>query len=273
MTLYGRTKETYESITGVPGSYERCLQGIGLLRERGLPLMLKTMAMTLNRREIWEMKRFAEEDLGLQFKFDAMIKPRIDRGKGPLAFRLSPEEIVELEFQNPKCVEGWRELATRPTGSAPSNWQGCELYHCGNGITGFAIDPYGDLKMCVISMGETWDLRRGSFQEGWENWLSGVRHKKIAGPSKCVTCGITALCGMCPASGDLENGDPELPVAFYCQVAHLRAYGLGLTVPPHGDCEYCLAPPLKLSHLSGIGRASCTMGEGCEFNKEVSDSG
>ena len=31
---------------------------------------------------------------------------------------------------------------------------------------------------------------------------------------------------MCPANGELENGDPEAPVDFLCRVAHLRAYAL-----------------------------------------------
>jgi hypothetical protein len=44
---------------------------------------------------------------------------------------------------------------------------------------------------------------------------------------------------MCPANGELENGDPESPVDFLCRVAHLRAHAFGLAVPPHGDCEYC----------------------------------
>lgn len=29
ITLYGRTKETYEALTGIPGSYQRCLRGVG----------------------------------------------------------------------------------------------------------------------------------------------------------------------------------------------------------------------------------------------------
>ena len=37
ITLYGRTRETYERITGVPGSYDRCMRGIRLLLDRGLP--------------------------------------------------------------------------------------------------------------------------------------------------------------------------------------------------------------------------------------------
>src|SRR5207245_3508797 len=52
ITLYGRTKETYEALTQIPGSYERCLRGIKLLRERGLPLKLKTVATSINKHEV-----------------------------------------------------------------------------------------------------------------------------------------------------------------------------------------------------------------------------
>jgi hypothetical protein len=44
---------------------------------------------------------------------------------------------------------------------------------------------------------------------------------------------------MCPANGELENGDPESPVGFLCEVAHLRAIALGFEVPNHGECEFC----------------------------------
>ena len=64
ITLYGRSEETYEKLTGIPGSHGRCLRGIRLLKERGLPLKLKTVAVSLNKHEVWEMKRFAH-DLGL----------------------------------------------------------------------------------------------------------------------------------------------------------------------------------------------------------------
>jgi MoaA/NifB/PqqE/SkfB family radical SAM enzyme len=61
ITLYGRTKETYEALTQIPGSYEKCLRGIKLLQERGLPLKLKTVATSVNKHEIFAMKQFAEE--------------------------------------------------------------------------------------------------------------------------------------------------------------------------------------------------------------------
>src|SRR2546422_10996846 len=108
ITLYGRTRETYEQLTGIPGSYDRCMRGIRLLMERRLPLALKTVGVTINKHEIGAMKRFAEEELGVAFKFDSMINPRIDCSQSPLAVRLRPEEVVELDLQDPERAGEWR---------------------------------------------------------------------------------------------------------------------------------------------------------------------
>jgi radical SAM protein with 4Fe4S-binding SPASM domain len=239
MTIYGCTRETYERITRAPGSYRRCMQAIQLLKERGLPLKLKTMALTINKHEIWEMKRFIEEDLGLEFKFDPMINPRIDHSQSPLAFRMTPEEIVELDLQDPKRMAEWRKFGEKFNGPVHSPEHRDELYHCGAGVHSFTIDPYGMLGVCVLSRGDAFDLRTGRFREGWESFLFNLRQKKITKYTKCVDCEIKAMCGMCPANGELENQDPEAPIDFFCQVAHLRAKALGFSIKLHGECEYC----------------------------------
>jgi radical SAM protein with 4Fe4S-binding SPASM domain len=239
ITLYGYTAETYERLTGIPGSYQRCLRGIRLLRERGLPLKLKTVAVTTNKHEVWDMKRLAEEELGLEFKFDAMINPRIDCSQSPLAVRLRPQEIVELDLQDPKRVAEWKRFAAQFNGPVHSAGHREEMYHCGGGINSFAIDPQGKMSICVLSHVDTYDLRAGNFREAWESFLLKVRQKKSTRLTKCTDCAIKALCGMCPANGELESNDPESPVDFLCQVAHLRAEALDLSIQPHGECEYC----------------------------------
>jgi radical SAM protein with 4Fe4S-binding SPASM domain len=229
-------KETYERLTGIPGSYEKCMRGIELLRERGLPLKLKTVAVTLNKHEIAGMRRFAEEELGVGFKFDAMMNPRIDCSQSPLAVRLQPEEIVELDLLDPARVAEWKRITVQ---FAPPPEPSAELYGCGGGIDSFAIDPEGKMSICVLSHVDTYDLRQGSFRDGWEGFLKRVRHRKVTRLTKCSTCGLKAMCGMCPANGQLENSDPESPVDFLCQTAHLRAHAFELPIRPHGDCEYC----------------------------------
>jgi radical SAM protein with 4Fe4S-binding SPASM domain len=97
------------------------------------------------------------------------------------------------------------------------------------------------MSICVISQHTAYNVREGGFRKGWDMALHATRSKQRTRPSKCGTCQIQSLCGMCPANGELENNDAESPVDFLCQVAHLRTMALGSEVPAHGDCECCKA--------------------------------
>jgi radical SAM protein with 4Fe4S-binding SPASM domain len=238
VTLYGRTKATYESLTGIPGSFEKCLRGIHLILQRNLPLKLKTVALTINKHEIAAMKKFAH-DLGIEFKFDPMINPRIDCSSSPLAVRLTPADIVSLDLDDAERVSEWRRLAIDCAPVLPEEAEARMLYECGGGVNSFAIDPYGDLSICVLSHFDRYNVREGTVREGWEQFLRKVRTRKISRVTKCTRCALKSLCGSCAANAELETGDPEAPVDFLCRTAHLRAEVFGVPVPEHGDCEYC----------------------------------
>jgi len=240
ITLYGRTKETYEALTQIPGSYEKCLRGIRLLRERGLPLKLKTVATSINKHEISAMRQFAEEELGVDFKFDAQINPRIDCSQSPLAVRLTPEEVVALDVHAPERAAEYRRLAERDLESPPNLAQSETMYVCGGGMNSFAVNAYGEIGICVISQQETFSVREASVRQVWEESLLRLRMRKRTRVTKCIECRIQSLCGMCPANGEMENGDRESPVEFLCNVAHLRAAAIGVAVPEHGDCTFCV---------------------------------
>jgi radical SAM protein with 4Fe4S-binding SPASM domain len=239
ITLYGRTRETYEALTAVPGSYDRCLRGIRLLKERGLPLKLKTVATTINKHEVGSMQEFAERELGVDFKFDGQINPRIDCSQSPLAVRLTPEEVVALDFHSSARASEYRRLGERDLNSVPNRAQSQGVYVCGGGMNSFAVNAYGEVGICVISQQETFDIRNAGVKTVWEQSLLRLRNRKRTRVTKCIECRIQSLCGMCPANGEMENGDKESPVEFLCHVAHLRAAALGLDVPAHGECEFC----------------------------------
>lgn len=237
ITLYGRTKETYDALTQLPGGHDRCMRGIHLLLDRGLPLKLKSVGTKVNCHEILAMREFAEQELGLEFKFDSQMNPRIDCSQAPLNVRLSPEEVVALDLHWPKVAAEHRRILgmelKSPIGPRST------VYSCGGGFNAFAIDPFGMMSICVISHQETYDIRKGSMREGWEHFLRNVRERKRTRPTKCTACRIRTVCNMCPANGELENGDQESPVEFLCEVAHLRARAMGFDVPEHGECQFC----------------------------------
>jgi radical SAM protein with 4Fe4S-binding SPASM domain len=108
-------------------------------------------------------------------------------------------------------------------------------------MNSFAINALGEIGICVISQQETFSVRADGVKAVWEKSLLQLRERKRTRVTKCVQCRIKSLCGMCPANGEMENGDRESPVDFLCHVAHLRAAVIGAKVPAHGECEFCAA--------------------------------
>jgi MoaA/NifB/PqqE/SkfB family radical SAM enzyme len=225
ITVYGRTRATYEAVTGVPGSYEKCLRGIDLLLARQVPLELKTMVMTLNAHEILDLKAWAE-GLGVGFRFDPLLNARLDGGKKPLLLRLSPDEVLELDIGDEVRLRSWQEFLEKFGKSQNSD----HLFKCGAGIDSFHLDAYGGMQICMMSRDNTYDLLRGSLDEGWLEFIPRLRRQKIIGDYPCSRCALFVVCDQCPGWSQLECGNPETPVAYLCQVAHRRAAALGLPV-------------------------------------------
>jgi len=223
ITLYGYTQETYERVTGVSGSYGRCMRGIDLLLERDIPLKLKSMIMTLNRHEVWDMKAFAE-GLGVEFRFDPQLNLRLDGDRKPAEFRISAEEVVALDMADERRAKGWHEFCEKFWGLPPKPEY---LYNCGAGIATFHVDPYGHLSVCMMSRVPSYDLRQGTFHEGWTDFMPQVRAQKWSRETPCQKCEFIALCGQCPGWAQMESGDQEAPVEYLCQIAHLRAQVFG----------------------------------------------
>lgn len=218
ITLYGATPETYERVTGNPHAYLRVHRAIELLLERKLPLKLKTMVMTLNRHELTAMRDFAHS-LDLDFRFDAALNGGLEGFDRPKQLRISPEEVVQLDLEDPERSREWPDLMARFLNIQIDSQY---LYHCGAGIRGFHIDPYGELSLCLMARQPGYDLRQGTFQEGWSDFLLKARMQTVEDHIICNECQLAGVCHHCPGWAMLEHGNPHQPVEFLCQVARLR---------------------------------------------------
>lgn len=219
-TLYGLSDATYLRTTGFPGRFTRVRRVIDLMLERGLPLTLKAVAMEPLAGEMDAMRRFAA-DLGVTFRWDAMVHAKLDGDPAPTAQRQSPERIVAADQAEPARLEEWlrfyRKFVVAPPPPTPY------LMSCGAGVNSFHVDPKGTLLACEALPMHKYDLRNGSFREGWDGIVGALRRREAAPFNVCRSCELKSMCDRCPATALLETGSPDGWIPHYCEVTHRRA--------------------------------------------------
>ena len=162
ISFHGLTKGTFESITQGHRSYEHCLLGVRLILERKLPLTLKTTGTTLNRDEVLKIKEYVSHLGNVGYKFGADIRPRLDGSEDVYQHQLPQEEIAAIEQAD---QEFRAERARQDREREKARAQGEDL--CRGGKNKFHIDAYGQLQLCSNNRERSYDLRRGSFPEGF----------------------------------------------------------------------------------------------------------
>ena len=217
ISLYGSTAPTYEKITSMRGSYDKCLRGIKLLADNNIRVNLKTILMTLNSHELSDMEKIAKR-FGAKFRFDASISPSLEGDKTPLKFRVSPVEAIEMEFSDSERVQRWRKFFD----DSKSHLLIDSLYGCGAGVTGFHIDPFGNLQPCMMIPDIRYNLFETGFLKGWDDMIIKIRSKKAGLDFSCRGCEKINLCGYCPAFFRLENGAEDVRSEYICKMGDLR---------------------------------------------------
>ena len=139
VTLYGASEEVYERVTGVKGSYRRCLAAVDRLLERGVPVGLKSVILTDNQHEMPALRKMAA-DRGLDFRVDGALFPCRDGDRAPLDHRVSAADAVAHRDggrgpsdARPPSTSSARAARRRPR----------RLFDCMAGLTSFHVDPEG----------------------------------------------------------------------------------------------------------------------------------
>jgi len=221
ISLYGATREVYEKVTGVAGSFDLCMRGIRRVVDAGLQLKLKSMALRANQHEIAAMDRLAQ-DLGCSFHFDTMVQKRIDE-KGfpsPEDCRLSAKDVVRLDLSFPRRLAAYREFCEhniRKPRAAGS------LYRCGAGRRMLHVNPYGEAMGCMMMVRDGFSLREHSLSWVWEEGIVSVIDRQKSFSQPCDDCELKNLCGQCTAWSILETGDEKKELTYLCEVANERA--------------------------------------------------
>lgn len=222
ISLYGITPVMYRAVTGA-ARLDRCLRGIRLLRERNVRLRLKSVVTTDNYDEFLAIRRYVKDELGLEdFYYDPNLNYRKVEGRAglePARYRVAPEKIVELDrLIDDEDGGDLRRYYQHATGLESSY-----VFTCGAGVNSFHVDPYGKLSTCMMVPGYEYDLRHGSFRQGWDEYFPTVVGRKKEESPRCTTCAIASACDNCPGWSVLEHGEFEHPNDYLCELNHRRA--------------------------------------------------
>jgi radical SAM protein with 4Fe4S-binding SPASM domain len=166
------------------------------------------------------MKAYARQFTENEFYLDSHIHNRLDGSALDPNLKLSAEERWELDqqFFEPRDLLFFRNCWVDRLPQDHKN----RLFMCEAGQTTFVVDPYGRLSPCVVYRRQTFDLRAGDFDAGFQEFLPSFAGRRRSRPSPCAECELINLCESCPAHNWLETGDEETIPEDYCRLTKIR---------------------------------------------------
>ena len=215
ISLYGMNPFVHENITKIPGSYEKTINALRLLRQRDINTVMKCTFMKNNVSEFDKLKDFAE-NIGARFVFSLTVIPKIDGSKDVLKYRLSQEQLKELFCSRDWLTEGITEggiYSYKPL--------------CSAGINSLYISPYGEVSPCVVLREHCGNLRELPLKEIWESpFFKKVRCIEFENLKECQECDFSGYCDRCSGLALLETGDLLGPSPNDCTLARVRKWAV-----------------------------------------------
>ncbi len=214
MTLNAASKDLYEKISQVKGSFKKVMQGIELMLKNKIPLKIKTQITKDNVAELDEIKKLIES-WGLEFRPSIDLHARLDGNLTPCNLRLSPKEVFNLNGKK-ESFEAGCNLKTKGQRPKANN----RLFRCAiGGGDGLNVDPYGNTFMCNLIRKPLINLLEVDIKEAQNRLLPMIRAQKFTTDSKCRNCNLIESCRSCPGRAYVETGDIEAPIEYHCQLA------------------------------------------------------
>ncbi len=235
VSVYGVTKETYEKVTRVPGSFDGFIRGLDLLLGSGVKVRFKAMALRSNVHELPEIAKFCRERTKDYFRFDPQLHLRFDRdskrNEEIKSERLSPEKIVEIEKADQERFKSLEKNCDKLINPEFCNINCNHLFHCGAGNGSFNVSYDGYFRLCSSLWHPDclYDLKKGNLKEAWNDFVPKVRDMRSNNKeflNTCRKCPIINLCMWCPAHSYLETGKMDMPSETFCKIAYARAEAL-----------------------------------------------
>ncbi|HWX38037.1 MAG TPA: radical SAM protein [Candidatus Sulfotelmatobacter sp.] len=218
ISVYSHRPEIHDAITKVPGSLQRSIDAIRLLREQGIHVDMANVLMIHNVRDYPGVKALAAE-LGAQFIIDPTITPMMDGDRSILGLNVDEAALCEI-FHDEGIAGNVAELCAAPQGPGEDDLNSLP---CSAGHTACYVSPYGDVYPCVQFPLPSGNVRRTKFLDIWRHspQLNEVRSIRLRDMPSCSQCVHGGTCTRCPGLAYLE-GNMRGPSSQDCEKSYAR---------------------------------------------------
>lgn len=182
VSIYGSSEKTYKEVTKF-AHYKDVINGIKLLRDGDINLVLKIVVLKQNEHELDEMKRLACE-----------------YSSNPV--RISNDLMPSYDFSLDVLNNSSNILLNTNTKNKPRI--GEKAFNCKAGRSFFCIDYNGNVTLCSFCSFSKMSLKEHSFHDIWESFGKFI-DIPISKDSKCHECVFLNECTNCPARTWMHN--------------------------------------------------------------------
>jgi radical SAM protein with 4Fe4S-binding SPASM domain len=229
ISIYSAVPAVHDGVTKVPGSFERTLEGVGMLRAAGVKVKLNCPLMKLNVGQYKEVRALADR-LGVLCGFDPMITAKNDGDASPVKLRITRNDLIQV-LQDPKMNPNLGKPVPR---EIPSGRSDLDDVPCGASHNACYISAYGDVMPCVAMPIACGNVRDEPFAEIWHRSpeMQRVRSIRIRDLHTCSSCAASRFCTRCPGQALVETGDLHGPSPANCEHALAGAQAAGSPAIP-----------------------------------------
>jgi MoaA/NifB/PqqE/SkfB family radical SAM enzyme len=180
-SLHGARPQSHDRLTQVPGSFDRLLRNIEILKSRGLRVKVNSTLTRWNENEIADMFALADH-MDVPLQFDPEVTPKDDGDLSPLDIAPSKagiESMVRLSLQRSRAahVPDRLPITLKPANRPTQKPDRKKHKVCGAGSTNLIVDPFGNVFPCVQFRRNVGNIHDQSIIEIWNDSkeLKGIR--------------------------------------------------------------------------------------------------
>ena len=221
ITLYGADDRAYRELCHYPGGFEKTVNAVRLLRQRGVDVKLGGSVTGRNAADLERILAIGRE-LDVPVRMDTYMMPGVRERGRPFneQARLSPEEAAGARItalrqeMGPELWAGYVEESLRRVRAEETS---SRKVTCMGGNCSFTVNWQGELRSCVVLTEPAAPVFERGFQAAWQE--VSARTAEILLNEKCASCRLRPLCRTCAASALLETGSFDGVPDYMCRYA------------------------------------------------------